>query len=263
MSNASTSMPWNDAIKKVLEDHGATPTHYADIAKEIVDKVYRQPQDVGATPAITVCRNLNIELKDEVLRVQPGYYVLKKYRQDNIVEPVGQSGEDKDEDFSDAFFSAYGRFWSRSLFEENIDQKNKSKAHLYGGNIKQPKAISVDFFEHGGIYLLHKGYHVVYVGQATSLGKRLLEHTRDEHRNRWDGFSWFSITISDEFKEEGSSKKTTKKFKDEYILDTLEGMLIEVLGPERNRKAGNNFDDKEFEQLTETEFLKRQYNNAK
>lgn len=85
--------------------------------------------------------------------------------------------DDIDEEMEDALITAYGRFWDRALWEENDKQ-------LYGVSIKTKNAPSEDFSSAKGIYLLHKGYEVVYVGQATSLQSRLDDHTVDDKRHR-------------------------------------------------------------------------------
>lgn len=120
-----------------------------------------------------------------------------------------------------------------------------------GKSIRTPKAKGLDFANHSGIYLLHKGYEVVYVGQAQKITERLQDHTKDSLRNRWDNFSWFCI---DDI-ESDNENSNTKSLANEALLDTLEALLIETLGPERNKKVGNGFEDKEFEQVQATDFI--------
>ena len=236
--------PWDELIIQVLKNKGAA-MRYSDIADEIVNGGKRNK--VGATPANTVNGYLRSDkLKDKVVCVGRGVYILKEfYNSSTTIIPDGTNKEDDENDVSDALITAYGRFWDRNLFQTN-------KNHLYGSNIKTKNADVYDFHECGGIYLLHKGYNVTYVGQAEKLSKRLEDHTTDHLRNRWDNFSWFCIDSID-----NETNENTKSMSNEAILDTLEALLIETLGPERNKKVGNDFEDKEFEQNTAIEYIEK------
>ena len=246
---AGKIMTWDEAIFRVLKE-SKKPMHYRDIASAIVEQQLRPEDKIGSTPAITVNSYLRGEkLKDKVEPTgKKGEYALasKNPTSSNAASlAASQLDEDSPED---VLITAYGRFWDRKLFETNNNE-------LYGTNVQTKKSAIVCFSRYSGIYLLHKGYEVVYVGQATELAKRIADHANDDKRNRWDNFSWFSITSlkDNEMPEDVVKKNLSHK----SLLDTLEALLIETLGPERNKKVGNDFEDKEFEQIQEVEYLKR------
>lgn len=245
-----SALSWKQAILKVLKEHPRVLKYY-DIADIIVNEGLRTSGEIGATPAITVNSILHSDkLKKEVTCVGRGEYILTEHLDKNPSLASTSSSvpaEEEDNVVDDALITAFGRFWDRKLWEENNKQ-------LLGGSSKTNKAPSVDFSEHAGIYLLHKGYEVIYVGQALKLKTRLDAHTTNDKRNRWDNFSWFSLQS---FDKEAEKNGATKSFGTPALLDTLEALLIETLGPERNKKVGNGFDYLEFEQLTEKEYLQR------
>lgn len=249
---ATKVMTWDEAILKVLkEKNGAM--HYREIASAIVEGQLRPEDKVGSTPAITVNNYLRgKKLKDKVVPAgDKGEYVLIN-KNVGLRSSRSVSSSQREESPEDVLITAYGRFWDRRLFENNGYQ-------LYGTSIQTKKSAVVCFSKYSGIYLLQKGYEVIYVGQAIDLAKRLSDHLSDDKRNRWDNFSWFSITsLKDNEMPEDTPKKNLSH---KSLLDTLEALLIETLGPERNKKVGNSFEDKEFEQIEEVEFLKRKNQN--
>ena len=241
-------LSWDKAILSVLEEEGKS-MHYRTIAERIIE--HGLVKTSGATPANTVNAYLHGgKLSSKVTCVRRGEYILTDlFKQDPSLVVLPQSPgdvEDEESNVDDALITAYGRFWSRCIWEQN----NKN---LYGASSNTSNATGVDFTTCSGIYLLHKGYEVIYVGQATKLCDRLSSHTKDDKRNRWDNFSWFSL---DEI--ESNENKEQKQMNKPELLDTLEALLIETLGPERNKKVGNGFEDKEFEQISELEFRRRQ-----
>ena len=183
-----------------------------------------------------------------------GMFILKDYLEKDPSLATVSSSQQYDVDVPSAteesLITAYGRFWDRSLWLQN-------KYALYGTSILTKNAACVNFSKHYGLYLLHKGHQVIYVGQATnhSLSVQLANHHVDHLRNRWDSFSWFSLKDIESAQDEGA--KATRTLNVSKIIDTLEALLIETLGPERNNKDGNGFGDKEFEQITESKFLKK------
>jgi len=246
------TMTWDQAVLKVLKDNKRS-MRYDEIADVIISQELRASNELGSTPAMTVNAILHGKIRDHVVCVRRGEFILKDYLKEDptLAADVNSSVDDDDEDneMDDALITAYGRFWDRKLWEENGMQ-------ILGSNTKTRNADSADFTQHAGIYLLHKGYQVIYVGQAKHLVKRLEDHTKDDKRNRWDNFSWFSIDDVDQ-NSSPENAITTKTLEGPALLDTLEALLIETLGPERNKKVGNDFDDKEFEQIPESEYYKR------
>ena len=101
------------------------------------------------------------------------------------------------------------------------------------------------------VYLLHRGYEIVYIGQATkqSIVFRLEQHTKDDLANKWDTFSWFGFFNVNE--ENGKINTSCKSIKMDLnkVAETLEALLIESIEPRFNRKRGDNFSDKEYQQI--------------
>ena len=239
-------MPWDKAILKVLQEYKQA-LKYTEITDFIIQDQLRGADEIGATPANTVNAYLHGDkLKNKVVALGQGMYILKDYLYKDpslAIVPFSQQNDD------DPFITAYGRFWARDLWLNN-------KYALYGKSLWTKKAACIDFSKHYGLYLLHKGYQVIYVGKASkhSLGVELANHNVDHLRNRWDSFSWFSLKDIEESEDEGVN--ATKSLNVLRIIDTLKALLIETLGPECNKQDGNGFGDKEFEQITEAKFLK-------
>jgi hypothetical protein len=103
-------------------------------------------------------------------------------------------------------FNSAGIMWSPQLVGWGYQGKTptcellgyyaaKLTAHAGKGALKeaQRKRQTLNFWGVPGVYALYKGDTVVYVGQATRIGDRLLEHVRKDHLvGRWDAFSWVS-----------------------------------------------------------------------
>lgn len=244
-------LSWDQAILKVLKDKGIA-MHYNDIATEIIEQDL--VKTASATPANSVNAYLHGEkLADKVVCIRRGVYILKELLEQNpslaTLSQLVDSEDEEDVNIDDALITAYGRFWSRDLWEKN-------NRNIYGTSVRTANAAGVDFTNKSGIYMLHKGYEVIYVGQAGKLLERMEAHTKDEKRNRWDNFSWFCVDDLDEPTDK-ESNKPQKSLSIRALLDTLEALLIETLGPERNKKVGNGFEDKEFEQIEAVDYLQR------
>lgn len=228
---------------------------YKDIANRITEQDLVKTK--SATPANTVNSYLHGDkLTDKVVSTRRGVYILKGLLQkDPTLATLPQAIDNEEDDeinVDDALITAYGRFWSREMWERN-------KKRMYGTSTKTANSLGIDFAETNGIYMLHKGYEVIYVGQAKKLVERVDAHTKDDKRNRWDNFSWFCLDPIDD----GDANKDQKSMSISALLDTLEALLIETLGPERNKKVGNGFEDKEFEQIEAQDFLERELKNKK
>src|SRR5439155_10147535 len=111
---------------------------------------------------------------------------------------------------------AFGMFWRRDKVDWAI------KPTLRGQ--QQEGADSVNFADQIGVYLLHDGREVVYVGRTAEkrLGTRLSEHTRDRLNGRWDRFSWFGLL---EVTEEGKlAERQSNTIGSEDLIVTLEAL---------------------------------------
>ena len=158
-------LSWDKAILSVLEEEGKS-MHYRTIAERIIE--HGLVKTSGATPANTVNAYLHGgKLSSKVTCVRRGEYILTDlFKQDPSLVVLPQSPgdvEDEESNVDDALITAYGRFWSRCIWEQN----NKN---LYGASSNTSNATGVDFTTCSGIYLLHKGYEVIYVGSPIYWG---------------------------------------------------------------------------------------------
>lgn len=243
---------WKEAIIDVLEAEGQA-MHYADIAEEIQRRKLRS--SFGATPANTVYTVLHETIKkdgDEALFIKSGVGEFMLRRTATPSKKVGGAPTSlKAEDIAETggIIKAFGMFWRR----EWVDWTSKPK--LMGW--QQEGAKPVDFAEQKGVYLLHDGREVVYVGRMTEnrLGARLFEHTKDRLNGRWERFSWFGLfDVTDEgtLADRGLSSLTT-----EDVIVTMEALLIEGLEPRQNRKRGDAFRAVEYLQVLDPELAKK------
>lgn len=96
---------------------------------------------------------------------------------------------------TNTFIRSYGMFWRRDEVNWTPGAGNAGAYRLLGRkNSNQPALQVADFRPQAGIYVLYDDYGPYYTGLAkTAIGNRLRDHTRDEHRDRWDRFSWFGF----------------------------------------------------------------------
>ncbi len=69
--------------------------------------------------------------------------------------------------------------------------------------------------DQGGIYILHKGNSIYYIGKATKLRRRIKQHFSDKHGSKWNAFSLYVVDNND-------------------FLDSLERMLVTLIKPNGN-----------------------------
>ena len=192
-------MPWKEAIIRIL-DESESAMHYSDIATKIVEDGLRN--SVGATPAATVNSYISSSLKDEgndspFIRVGRGEYFLRTKSQgstDEIEEQIIDTADEQHE-ITTSVIHAFGMFWQRELVLWS------SSPSLLGR--QQIGADPVDFNAQLGVYLLHDGRDVVYVGRSIDrpLGRRLFEHTQDRLRGRWMRWTLLSRQFSAQVKQ--------------------------------------------------------------
>lgn len=243
------AMNWRDSVLHVLRQKGEA-MHYADIAEAIAEQELRS--DFGATPAATVNSTISTSIQQEgdrspFVRVDRGYYALRGL--DNQARAAGTISEPEPAE-STGLINAFGMFWART----NV---------LWSGNPKilgqqQPGSQPVDFANQRGVYLLHDGRAVVYVGRTTEqpLGIRLRQHISDRLNGRWDRFSWFGVyPVSDNGSLNSSAIGTYDMIS---LIVTMEALLIEGLEPPQNRKRGDDFRAVEFLQHPDPELQKMQ-----
>lgn len=261
MANARKNS-WKAAVMEVLQTANKA-MHYTDIAAEIQKRGLRA--DVGATPAATV----NVVLHDSIkrdgdespfLKVGVGEFVLKSSVGRSSgrtlqTRPESSATAAEDEAAADeaaetgGIIKAFGMFWRR----ERIDWATKP---LLLGQ-QQEGADPVNFAEQYGVYLLHDGREVVYVGRMTEkrLATRLSEHTRDRLNGRWDRFSWFGLLPVTREGKLGNADLSSISLED--VIVTLEALLVEGLEPRQNRKRGDAFRAVEYLQAADPALLKK------
>jgi hypothetical protein len=242
MAKNTENMPWMKAIVQVLKSAGK-PMHYKEIAQQIIDQKLRR--DVGATPPSTVNANISWLIKHQpeqapFERLEPGIYRFRDVpgAAAAVAAPEAQLEVEKEnEDETAGIIQAFGMFWRRNLVEWS------NNPELLG---QQQGAAVVNFCNQRGVYLLHDGQRVVYVGQASDqpMGRRLNQHTVDRLNGRWDRFSWFGIS---RVTEDGKLVEADlKKISIADIITTMEAILIEGLEPPQNRKRGDDFSAVEY-----------------
>lgn len=234
-------LTWRDAILAILKS-SSEPMHYAAIAEAIAERGLRS--ELGATPASSVSATIVTQLQKEVVRVTRGYYALAPGK-----GPARSVKVQADAEVDDTgLINAFGTYWTRSHVLWSTTPRVLGQ--------QQPGSDAVDFCGQRGVYLLHDGRQVVYVGRTTDqpLGIRLRQHTVDRLNGRWDRFSWFGIFAPS---EKGSlNTNPNGKYDLDMLITTMEALLIEGLEPPQNRKRGDDFKAVEFLQLEDQEIHK-------
>ena len=70
-----------------------------------------------------------------------------------------------------------------------------------------------------GVYALYKDRHLYYVGLAIDLRRRIKQHLRDKHADRWNRFSLYLVRKVDHIKE-------------------IESLLLRIADPDGNKQGG-------------------------
>lgn len=250
-----SDLSWREAIEKVLTQQG-TALSYTDIADYIAEQGLRS--SLGATPAQTVNSIITTSIKNDgasspFVRVARGQYSLSATAalggtpSSNVT--VVNSKEESAEDET-GLINAFGMYWSR----QNVYWITTPR--ILGQ--QQTGTTQVDFCQQRGVYLLHDGHSVVYVGRTTDqpLGVRLRQHINDRLNGRWDRFSWFGIYSVN---EDGTLDVSDPgHISVDSLIVTMEALLIEGLEPPQNRKRGDDFRAAEFLQLEDPEIQKSQ-----
>ena len=254
-------MLWAEAAKEVLKANtDGQSMHYTLIAEKIIELQLRD--SFGATPSTSVNTAINLSIRNNgenspFISTGNGYYMLRGKNPAAIPNnnaddnPQLQAEDDAkieaeieieaskpvseaDSDSYTSIIHAYGMFWNR-------DQVSWKREPVINGR-QHVGADSVDFCGQRGIYLLHDGRSVVYVGRSIdrALGTRLWEHTLDRLKGRWDRFSWFGLY---KVSPKGELIQVDANYQVDaaIIIATLEAILIEGLEPPQNRRGGDGF----------------------
>jgi HB1, ASXL, restriction endonuclease HTH domain len=238
------NLGWRDAIIEVLKG-AKEPLHYTDISDKIIEQGLRT--EYGATPVKSVAAYISVSIRDEgaespFVRVSKGVYAYRTPGANQVaVPPPVPAIEVEEEGDETGLINALGMYWKRDLIHWAMKPK------LLGR--QQTGSDEVDFSDQKGVYLLHDGNRVVYVGRTTNqtLGIRLAQHISDRLNTRWDRFSWFGIC---EVGSEGQLNECdASTFTLDLLIATMEALLIEGLEPPQNRQRGKDFRAVEYIQV--------------
>lgn len=241
-------LTWQQAIEQVLRSSPA-PLHYNEITEKIIADGLRR--SLGATPASTVNAQISASIKhfgskSPFIRTAKGTYKLAETKSIPTSPSAASTPGDQEEQY--AIVTSFGMFWRREAVEWVRTPKLLGK--------QQIGAISVDFNQQRGVYLLYDGREVIYVGRSTdrALGTRLFEHTLDRMAARWNRFSWFGLLpVSDK----GTLGQLPTTFDAANMIPALEAILVEALEPRQNRKRGDDLASVEYVQDEDPEIQKR------
>jgi len=249
--------PWRQAIINVMK-MSQSAMHYTQIAEAIITQKLRD--SIGATPAATVNATITSDLKQNgdssvFVRVNPGEYILRAGVSTVTKVPPPPKVEHKEaqelqEEEELGIIQAFGMFWRRDIVLWN------NATRLLGQ--QQQGAQHVDFASQIGVYLLHDGRDVIYVGRATDrpLGRRLFEHTYDRLNGRWNRFSWFGLL---RVTPKGVLVEPSwTRLRADQLIATMEAILIEGLEPPQNRRRGDEFKGIEYLQVKDPRLQKRE-----
>lgn len=135
---------------------------------------------------------------------------------------------------------------TREMLGYSAERLDDKKGKL---SAKQVERQTVKVWDIPGIYALYNGRALVYVGQATKLGDRLLAHYRVDHLvGRWDTFSWASpASIVVKGGQNGSPKRLdvapapdkTRRVALKTFINEMEAFAIFVGNPIENRQEPN------------------------
>lgn len=233
---------WKDAIIEVLKDAKESMSVY-EIAEAIEAKALR---NVGANPSNSIAATIANQLKNEVIRVERGLYMLKANLvalQDMTIVADERANVVK----------AYGILWDRRKIDWAASDL-KIMGQFTGG--QSEKKTPVNFAKEDGVYVLYDRTFPVYVGRTTTsgLGRRLLVHTKDRLSTRWDRFSWFGFQDVNEY---GGLMKNSDTPTIDAIITAIEALLIEAMEPPLNRRRGDEFSGVEYIQAEDPEFLRQ------
>lgn len=240
-------MSWLDAIIDVLRE-AEEPMHYVDITTKILKQGKRAV--IGATPANSVAAAISRN-PDIFEKTDAGKYALR-----NTFDYAKWKGEDKTTENEETasldteitkesrktIIKAFGKHWRRDKIDWSTTEPS-----LFGRQTS--KSLPVDFKTVRGVYMLLDNNQFVYVGVAVkeSIAKRLRQHTKDKHCNRWNNFSWFSF---DGVNQNGTIRKVnTFSVGIDDVAKAVEAIVIEGVDPYRNGRGGDYLKGRKYTQI--------------
>ena len=234
--SSSPGLSWQQAIIRILGEAEAPLDHH-EIAERILEKQLRTT--TGRTPAATVSSELGKMIRArarvgrEVIQRTPSGYARTLIAEAAAVEDEEELGDSD----KTAFINAYGLNWGRSL----VNWQTR-RGSLWGYQTNPDDR--VDFADQDGIYLLHHGNEIVYVGQTRTtrsdvgLYGRMRSHNADIRKTgRWDAFSWFGFKPVNQ--ETGLLEDAAEYIPIRDVITLIETILTESLLPRLNMRSGD------------------------
>lgn len=225
---------WREAVLKVLREADG-PLHYTEVERRIMDRELRPRianSQAATNGAIRELLSRSGQNGTREIYNQKGWYALasvgdhinQKLREEELA--ASSSGTIRVE--------AFGLFWQRNLIDWDAGP------YLLGQQSKY--AIEVDFADQDGLYILHDGREVMYVGKTFTptadygLYRRLKDHHEDPRKTvYWDAFSWFGFKP---LAADGRLLPAAEHATLESVIDVIEAVFIETLLPRLNQQSG-------------------------
>ena len=236
-------LTWQQAAIEVLKTEGK-PLRTTDVGALIAER--QLTASVGAAPTQQASVALRTLLKTGEIRQVGKLYALPEIADQAIKAAAAEADADYEAstDENRLTVKAYGLYWSRNFVDWSL-----ANGRLLGRSTVATE--TVDFADRDGIYLLHNGNEVAYVGKSYTpastaqhgLYRRLKDHNEHHRRtDRWDTFSWFGFGPVDP--EDGRLLPAPGNATLSDVINRVEAILIEGLMPRLNMRAGE--DSKEW-----------------
>ncbi len=227
---------WEEAAFHVLQT-ADQPMRTTDVGDLIAER--QLTKSVGATPTQQASVALRSLLKtgriEQVGKLYAVPQIAKKARDE--AEAEAEADYESASDTDRLTVRAYGLFWERRRVNW------ASGSSLFG----EAGGDRVNFADQDGIYLLHNGNEITYVGQTRTqtatygLYRRLQDHHKDRRKtDRWDTFSWFGFRPVDDSGVLGQAPQLAELGD---VLNLIEAILIEGLMPRLNMQSAPNSKD--------------------
>jgi hypothetical protein len=259
MENTAKNLSWREASIEVLKTSNK-PMSTNSIVAAIKERGLRTVS--GNTPEATVGALIYTSMQKDgesspFIQTGSNEFAFKQPVKSvvNLPSPSGGiiSNDDEEEPKkTSGIIRAFGMYWRRDFVYW------KSAPSLLGRPSQNGDAV-INFCNQRGVYFLHHGSDVIYVGRSLKqpLGSRLHQHTFDRHNGRWDNFSWFGLlNLSEDGKIIGQGIDAVSASGIDIII-TMEALLIEGLEPKQNRKGGDTLKNAEYIQEIDPEIQRK------
>lgn len=228
------NLTWPQAVLTVLRD-AQEPLHYTEIARRIIERGLKTPIATANSVVSKACKDLGSAMGRNGVRPienQRGWYALEPVASElnrKIIQDEAAASRS-----GILTIQAFGLFWRRDRVHWDTGQQ------LFGRQSKD--AVVVDFADQDGVYFLHDGREVMYVGKTYTpvsnygLFTRLKNHHDDPRKTVfWDSFSWFGFKP---VSEDGTLLQTPENASFESVVGLIEAIFIETLLPRLNQQSG-------------------------